>query len=223
MKGESGVISRDVSSSARSDDIRGLVIASIAGLVINFLSSLFTGATALILMVAGIVVLAVLLRARSTQGNALPHWASFAGSTKLLAFLSVAALVGAIVGGISVLPLLPGASFSVPWTALFSPEDLEYMPSFHGYEALATGVISILACIAFFRGQHLVRVLGFVVAAIGGAVVAFSAFGPDFSAPVQTFAGWSIAAVATIWLVSVLPSAFQILAEFFQIGARRQR
>jgi hypothetical protein len=105
----------------------------------------------------------------------------------------------------------------VPWTALFDPRVFEYSGNFPGYELLAAGAVVAIATVALIRGQDIVRVLGFAVAAIAGAVAVFSAFAPEFGSPVQTFAGWGIAGCAVLSFFTLAPRGLRSLKDFFRL------
>lgn len=214
---------RKASSSTNGEDLRALLVASVAGLAVNFLSSLFSGSVAVVLMVVCLGVLVLLLRRQTIAGQAEPTLARLVGSIDSLAFIAASVLVGALLGGLSVLRIFSDVSFRVPWTELFDPYLFDYEPSFHGYELLASAFVTVIATVPLFMGQHLLRVLGFAVAAVGGAVAVFSAFGPSFSSPMQTFLGWSVAVAAAIGLVSLLPRGSRALFEFFRKPASRVR
>lgn len=203
-----------------SGDGRSLLVASIAGLGINFLSSFFSGALAIVLLLLCVAALVFLLRHGTARGVAAPPWAYIAGSVDRLAFLAVSVVIGAVFGAVSILPILPLVFLPVPWTALFDPKTLEYGSMFPGYELLAAALIVALASVALFRRQHFVRVLGFAIAALGGAVAVFSAFGPSFDSPTQTFAGWSIATALVLGILVLTPRGLRSLAEFFNVPAK---
>jgi hypothetical protein len=199
------------------DNVSALVVASLSGLVINLLSSFFSGAVAIIVMlVCFLVLIAVYMRSRAT-GQDVPNWVALIGSVETTIFLATAVVVGGILGGISILPLFPNRYFAVPWTRVFDPEALEYSANFAAYELLAAGMVAALSCFALLRGQDFVRVLGFVIAAMGGAVAVFSALAPDFGSPVQTFMGWSIAVCLALGGLALAPRGIRSMTSFFRL------
>lgn len=202
--------------------MRALVVAGISGLAINWLSSFFSGTLAIVLMLLCVAVLVVLHRRSATGGADVPGWVRVAGSVDNLAFLAVSVLVGAVLGAVSILPLFPLTMFRVPWTGIFDPFVFEYGPLYAGYELLAALLVVGVASIALFRGQYLVRVLGFAVAAVGGAVAVFSAYAPSFNSPMQTFGGWAIAACLALSVCALAPRGMRSLMTFFRIPSSKR-
>lgn len=182
---------------------QSLLVAALLGLAISFLSSFFGGLVAVALMFGCVGVLYLLVREQPTDaGGASP----LSQQLKLRgtgAFFAMSVLVGAALGGLSLLPVFPNTSLEVPWTGVFDPRTFGYGSYFHWYELLAATLIAGVACVLLFLGHKLFSALSFAVAAVGGAVTVFSAFGPYFSDPVPTFLGWSAATVPVIGLIAL--------------------
>lgn len=199
------------------DDLRSLLVAAIAGLAINFLSSLLSWLFALFLVAICLGAIFVLFRPRTSRGGEDSLESRSGRSAQDFAFLAASVVVGAGLGGLSIL-IVPDTSLDVPWTDLFDPSVFDYGGQFHGYELLASSLVAAAACVALTTGQKLVRVLGFAVGAVGGAMAVFSAFGPYFFDPLQTFLGWSLAVAALLSILNFAPRGFRTLGALFRFS-----
>ncbi|MEV8360296.1 hypothetical protein [Microbacterium sp. NPDC076895] len=200
-------------------EVRGVVIAAIAGIAVNVLSSFFDGDFALLMLLLCVAVLvAVFWRRGSAQsGNARDldrrRWI---GSAR---FWAIAFLIGAGLGWLAILPIFPAQLFKIPGIdridlgAFFWLQDL----GIHGYELLAGAFIAVMALVAIIRGQHFLIVAQFVLAAAAGIVVVFAAAAPHFAEPVVTYVGVVLGIFLFLALCMALPGAGRVIADFFRL------
>lgn len=205
--------------STSPDSLRSLLEAALLGLAVSFLSSFFSGVVAVALMLGSVGALFLLI-------HGLPSTANEESATlrdqrrDRLSLLASAVPVGAALGGLSLLPVFPISAPYVPWAGVLDPDVFGYGARFHWYELLAAILIAGVACALFFRRQQAWETLGFAVAAVGGAVSVFSAFGPYFSDPVPTYLGWSTAVVLLVGGIALVSRG---LARFRRKWRRPQR
>ena len=208
-------------------ELRGLVVASLAGLAINVLSSTLEGSPIYVLIgvaaVLGVLVAAGVIKTRA-PGQSVPGGAVSKYLPGLTFFLAMF-LLGTLIGLLSVLPLFPLQLFRVPdFVSEMGVPGVPTNQGFYGYELLAASVVAILGALARLRGQTVGSSLSFVVSATAGTTFAMVALRSDDTHDfVLTFVGWTLAASVVVLLLHQLPSIFRLLWNFWSPRAGSKR
>ncbi|MEU5859801.1 hypothetical protein ABZ815_01405 [Nonomuraea sp. NPDC047529] len=180
----------------------GLLIAG--GIVVNKLSE-FVDASAPIILIGSFVVLVGMLVYEQHSESA----ADDPQAANLVKFGLASILLGAAIGGLSMLPLLPNREYSAPW--------IDEGTTFHGYELLSVGIVSLLSSIAAFRRRPVLQLTTFLVTACTGMTLAIVSLGTDHIFSI-TFVGWTAAAAAVTAIVYWARDVIKLYREFWGAG-----
>ncbi len=186
----------------------------LSAIAFNLLSDQFEVSAPLVMLLAFVALLLLLVvesQPRSSNGASdLSRHLLSETSKNLLVFSLSSMLLGAVVGGVWVLPIWKSREINPPLVEGF----------FHNYELGATLFIAALGCLAAVRGRPPADWLVFLTAAITGMTLAIVSLKPvnDF---LSTFLGWwTVAALATL-TVAFFPEIFRLFRAFW--GARSEQ
>lgn len=206
---------------ARSAAIKwgGFVLSAVT---LNWLSALWapTGPVVIVLALVSIGLLEM------SDSDRFEHSPSFAWINSLkqdrLVELSLAALVvGSIVAAISLIPIWPTESFSVP-----VPEPIEDVglggSTANNYELGAIAAIVLMVTWAGYKAPSLRSQGVFLVSAIYGMALGFTYLRPHENSFIPTFTGsLAVASLATVLMVA-LPRMFDVLKSFWGLKQVRE-
>jgi hypothetical protein len=202
---------------------RALLVASGAGLIVNFASDSL-GTSPLVL---GIVVVVAILLIAATQSKSprLAKSEAAKGIVLSLKFFLTMFVIGAAIGAISVIPLFPLRKFQLSLASVLPQSGIlglngSLLP-FYGYELLAASIVAGLGVVAIFLRQTLTQTLSFVVSASAGSTFAMlSLRAGDGGDLMWTFVGWTIYAGLIAVLFSLMPEFWRIIRNFWSAPSR---
>lgn len=208
-----------VDSSSKEKSPTGNPLVPIAATVVtalafNWLSDLWapTAPVVLLFAVVGLALLSYGDLSKISRMHGL-GWLQNAKEEKLVELILAALLVGALFGGISIIPLFPTTIInSWPGGANF-----RYGSDFHNYEVGAVSGVIIMVVISYYRKPNLRLQVAFWISAVFGIAMAYDLFRPgenDFS---TTFFGWVVAGGIAALFLTMVPRMFAVLMSFLGI------
>ena len=169
----------------------------VTGLVINWISDEITVSPPILLVLAAVALILLVAAERSTHVTFPVN-----GSNLAVAKLALLALlVGAVIGGVAVLPALDERSFA----------GLNGY-SFHNYEVGAAVAVTVLASISALRRREPAQWLIFLAGSTAGMTlsIVYLKSGNSF---VPTFVGWL---VVSAFATTVVANGRELVRIFFQ-------
>lgn len=198
----------------RANGLR-VVAAVFSAVAFNWLSELWAP-TAPVVVILALVSLGLLTMSDTSRLEASSNF-SWIASIKRdgLVELALAALVaGALIGGISLIPIWP----SVYYDLSSSSGDLNLPLNFSNYELGGSLAIILIATIAAYRAPSFRRQFVFLIGSIFGMALSFTYIRGQENSFIATFFGTlAVASVATIVLVAA-PNMFKVFKSFIGIG-----
>lgn len=201
-----------------SQATQSIVLTIALAIGVNIFTSLLSGGIALFFLLVAAVVAALILRPWSFAAG------GFASGTRAMEwrttvhFTAVMVLMGAIVGGISILPIFPAQTLSSGLAQSLASElfpESQLPTGVNGYEVLATGVLAGAALATLARGRRFTTAAQLILAGAAGCTAVLATARADFSAPALTYVGIVTAALAVTAVGLVLPSFWRVLKHLF--------
>jgi hypothetical protein len=200
---------RTSSSSPRRNAWLTVAILFGSGIVINWLSDLIN-ASAPVVLAVGLVVFLVMIGVEGGMDRARMTGVEATQPLDLVTLALLGLILGAVVGGLSVLPVFRAHTYAVTWT----PDTLE------SYEIGAVVVLAVLVGVAAWRGAQLLELAAFVPGAVAGMTLVIVAVKPE-NAFTTTFLTWTAVVAGIAMLVHVRRSLLSLLLRFWRLGSSR--